>query len=208
MELAGTSCFPLEVKRPPKQTILCSKSFGKEITSREVMAEAVSTYTARAAEKLRKQETLAARITVFLRTNAFHVDASQYANSFTIDLPHPTAFTSELFAYALGALRAIYQEGYSYKKAGVELSRITPMPVVQPDLFGEVTLSEHTRQARFMSIVDALNRIYGRDTLFFAMQGIAALEYAASHAFGQLRDQVGRIGRGYVTEGGAPRTVS
>lgn len=89
----------------------------------------------------------------------------------TIDLPHPTAFTPELFTYALSALRAIYKEGYSYKKAGVELSRITPTPVVQPDLFGEVSLAVHERQARFMSIVDAINRIYGRETLFFAVQG-------------------------------------
>ena len=173
MELRGTSCIPLEIKRAPKQNIICSKSFGKEIVSREEMAEAVSTYTARAAEKLREQDSLAARITVFLRTNAFREDAPQYSNSFTIDLPHPTAFTPELFTHTLKALRAIYKEGYSYKKAGVELSKITPMPVVQPDLFGEVSLTEHERQGRFMYIVDALNRIYGRDTLFFAVQGIA-----------------------------------
>ena len=172
-ELKGISCIPLEIKRSPKQHIICSKSFGKEITSREEMAEAVSSYMARAAEKLREQDSLASRITVFLRTNAFHEDAPQYSNSFTIDLPHPTAFTPELFRYALKALRAIYKEGYSYKKAGVELSRITPMPVVQPDLFGEVSLTEHNRQGRFMLIVDAINRIYGRDTLFFAVQGIA-----------------------------------
>jgi len=41
------------------------------------MAEAVSTYTARAAEKLREQDSLAARITVFLRTNAFREDMPQ-----------------------------------------------------------------------------------------------------------------------------------
>lgn len=63
---------PLDVKRLSKQNVICSKSFGKEITSREEMAEAVCTYTARAAEKLREQESLASRITVFLRTNAFH----------------------------------------------------------------------------------------------------------------------------------------
>jgi DNA polymerase V len=51
-----------------------AKSFGKEITSLEEMAEAVSTYTARAAEKLREQDSLAARITVFLRANAFRED--------------------------------------------------------------------------------------------------------------------------------------
>jgi DNA polymerase V len=171
-ELRGTACIPLEVSRPPKQNIICSKSFGKEITSQEAMEEAVCTYTARAAEKLREQDSVAARITVFLRTNAFHQDAPQYSNSFTIDLPYPSAFTPELFKYALKGLRAIYQKEYSYKKAGVELSRITPLLVVQPDLFGEVSLPEHYCQSRLMAIVDALNHIFGRDTLFFAAQGI------------------------------------
>jgi DNA polymerase V len=173
LELRGTSCIPLEIKRPPKQNIICSKSFGKEITNREEMEEAVCTYTARAAEKLREQESMAGRITVFLRTNAFHEDAPQYSNSFTIDLPYPTAFTPELFTYALKGLHAIYEQGYSYKKAGVELSRITPLPVVQPDLFGEVLLTEHYCQSHLMAVVDAINRIFGRDTLFFAMQGMA-----------------------------------
>jgi DNA polymerase V len=150
MELQGTSCIPLEMKRPPKQTILCAKSFSKEITSQEEMTEAVSTYTARAAEKLREQDSLAARLTVFVRTNGFREDMPQYSNSFTIDLPHPTAFTPELFTYARAALRAIYKDGYSYKKAGIELSKITPMPVVQPDLFGEVSLTEYERQGRYM----------------------------------------------------------
>lgn len=172
LELRGTSCIPLEIKRPPKQNIICSKSFGKEITNREEMEEAVSTYMARAAEKLREQDSLAARITVFLGTDAFHEDVPQYSNSFTIDLPYPTNFTPELLKYALKALQAIYLAGYHYKKAGVELNRITPLSVVQPDLFGEVSLTEHYRQGRLMVIVDAINRIYGRDTLVFAIQGI------------------------------------
>ena len=171
-ELRGTSCIPLEISRPPKQNIICSKSFGKEITSQEAMEEAVCTYTARAAEKLREQDSVAARITVFLRTNAFHEDAPQYSNSFTIDLPYPSAFTPELFKYALKALRAIYRDGYNYKKAGVELSRITPLPVAQPDLFGEVSLPERYYQSRLMAVVDAVNHIFGRDTLFFAAQGM------------------------------------
>jgi DNA polymerase V len=109
---------------------------------------------------------------IFTGTNAFHEDAPQYSNSFTIDLPYPSAFTPELFKYALKALHTIYQSGYNYKKAGVELSRITPLPVVQPDLFGEVSLPEHYCQSRLMAIVDALNHIFGRDTLFFGAQGI------------------------------------
>lgn len=172
-ELRGTACIPLEIKRPPKQQIICSKSFGKEVESEEEMQEAVSTYIARAAEKLREQESLAGRISVFVRTNGFDEDAPQYTNEFTVDLLYPTAFTPELICQALAGLHAIYRPTYRYKKAGVLLSKITPLPVMQPDLFGEVSLSEHYRQDHLMAIVDALNRIFGRDTLFFAAQGIA-----------------------------------
>ena len=84
-----------------------------------------------------------------------------------------SSFTPELIRQALVGLRAIYRKGYHYKKAGVALSRITPLPVVQPDLFGEVSLREHYRQAHLMAMVDAINRIFGRETLFFAVQGIA-----------------------------------
>jgi len=66
----------------------------------------------------------------------------------------------------------MYRKGFSYKKCGVSLSKITPLDVVQPDLFGEYSINDHMRQGRLMFIVDAMNRIYGRDTLFFAVQGI------------------------------------
>jgi len=65
----------------------------------------------------------------------------------------------------------MYRVGYRYKKAGVVLSRITPLPVVQPDLFGEVSLVDHYREMRLMAVVDAINRIFGRETLVFAVQG-------------------------------------
>jgi len=171
-ELKGIACLPLEVKRPPRQQIICAKSFGREITSLAELEEALSTYTARVAEKLREQDSLAGRLTVFLRTNAFDTESEQYANEFTIDLAHPTAFTPALIRQALAGLHAIYREGYRYKKAGVALSRITPLPVVQTDLFGEVSLYEHYREARLMAIVDAINRVFGRDTLVFAVQGM------------------------------------
>ncbi len=172
LELKGVACMPLEIRRPPRRQLINAKSFGREIESREEMIEAVSTYTARLGEKLREQDGLCSRITVFLHTNSFDTRAEQYANDFTVDLTHPTAFTPALIKYALIGLEAIYQKGYRYRKAGVVLSKITPLPVVQVDLFGEVSISEHQRQGRLMAIVDAINRIYGRDTLTFAVQGI------------------------------------
>jgi DNA polymerase V len=172
LELKGVACIPLEIRRPARRQLIHAKSFGRAVESREELMEAVSTYMARLGEKLREQEGLCGRITVFLHTNGFDPNAEQYANEFTIDLPHPTAFTPTLITHALIGLEAIYRPGLQFKKVGVVLSKITPLPVVQVDLFGEVSLFEYERQARLMCIVDALNRIYGRETLFFAVQGI------------------------------------
>jgi len=171
LELRGIACMPLETERPPKKGIMCSKTFGKEITTFDELTEAVATYTARAAEKLRQQDSLAALLTVFIRTNTFNQTIPQYSNSFTISMPYPTAFTPELIHAALTGLRAIYKDGYRYKKAGVYLSHITPLDAVQPDLFGAFSLAQHVQQARLMALVDAINRVYGRDTLFLAVQG-------------------------------------
>jgi DNA polymerase V len=172
LELRGTMCMPLETERPPKKGIMCAKTFGKEITSLDELTEAVACYTARAAEKLRLQDSLTASLTVFIRTNSFNADMPQYSNSMSIDMPYPTAFTPQLIAYALQGVNAMYREGYRYKKCGVYLSKITPLDAVQIDLFGAYSATEHLRQGRLMSIVDTLNRIYGRDTLFFAAQGL------------------------------------
>jgi DNA polymerase V len=172
LELRGISCIPIEVERPPKQGIMNSKTFGKEITSWDEMEEAISSYTARAAEKLREQDSLTSCVTIFIRTNSFKKDSLQYSNSYTINLPYPTAFTPDLIRSALYGLKQIYQGGYSYYKAGISLTKIIPQSALQPDLFGDYTLTELYKQARFMLIVDVLNRIYGRDTLFFARQGI------------------------------------
>ncbi len=87
LELRGISCIPIEAEQPPKQGIMCAKTFGREVTSREELEEAVATYTARVAEKLRQQDSLAGALTVFIRTNTFNTNIPQYSNSFTIQLP-------------------------------------------------------------------------------------------------------------------------
>ena len=51
------------------------------------------------------------------------------------------------------------------------LSKITPHAHVQPGLFGDVSLLDYYRKAKLMAVVDAINTIYGRDSLFFAAQG-------------------------------------
>jgi len=172
LELRGIACLPLEPHPKRKQHIASAKSFSHPVDSVESLAEAIATYTARAAEKLRGEGSVAGCISVFLTTNRFNARAPQYTNSASRSIHLPTDFTPALLHAALDALWSIYQGGYAYKKAGVLLSDLRPHEPLQFDLFGEVSLEQHYRQARLMQAIDVINRLFGQDTIFFGAQGL------------------------------------
>ena len=86
-ELAGTPCLELGEADPPKQEICCSRMFGTRLTQIEPIKEAVATYTQRAAEKLRAQNSLCKKIRVSIRTGMFNPEEAKYANGALVELP-------------------------------------------------------------------------------------------------------------------------
>lgn len=86
-ELAGTSCLELGEADPPKQEICCSRMFSTRLTQIEPIKEAVATYTQRAAEKLRAQNSLCKKIRVSIRTGMFNPEEAKYANGALVELP-------------------------------------------------------------------------------------------------------------------------
>mgnify|MGYP006163264073 CR=1 FL=1 len=65
-ELRGISCIDLVHAPAPKQQIACTRSFGRPVTDLEPLIEAVSEFASQAAEKLRKQDSLARALQVFM----------------------------------------------------------------------------------------------------------------------------------------------
>jgi DNA polymerase V len=61
LELRGVSCFDLERNVPERKSIMASRSFGRPVTRLAELREAIACYTARAAEKLRRQHLATAR---------------------------------------------------------------------------------------------------------------------------------------------------
>ena len=55
LELRGVPCLDLERDIPDRKSIMASRSFGRPVTALAELREAVASYTARAAEKLRRQ---------------------------------------------------------------------------------------------------------------------------------------------------------
>lgn len=168
-ELRGVSCLDLEEVVPDKQQIMCSRSFGQYVYDRDQLEEVVVSYVARAAEKLRKQASLAGALMVFIRTNPFNPKEPQYQRSMTIPLPEATADTRVLVMWALKGLKRIYRPGFAYQKAGVMLSELRPKAMAQVSLFADL---EDDRGQRLMATLDVINQRWGRGTLRSAAEGM------------------------------------
>ena len=167
-ELRGHSCIDLEDVQPRKN-IMSSKSFGTLLTDKEPMAEALANYAARACEKLRKQNSRAQGVHVFIQTNGFRETDRQYSNAITCALTVPTSDTRLIIETAKSCLNRIYKPGYRYKKIGVMLLDLIPASLEQKHLFAD---SDPRPSDHLMGVVDRINRDHGPDTVFFGAQGV------------------------------------
>lgn len=169
-ELRGVSCLALEALSPPKQQIMCSRSFGQEITTIEELRESVLTYVARAAEKLRRQASLTSAVLVFAHTNPFK-DVPQYSKQIVVPLPYPTDDTLLLSRAACAGIERIFVPGYRYKKSGTMLMELQPKAQRQVTLFEDPVAIQ--RRERLNLTLDRINARYGRRAVGLAGAGIA-----------------------------------
>ncbi len=169
LELQGFSCINMDEAPSPKQSIVVSRSFGKQVSDLAELEEAVSTYITRAAEKLRAQHSVAGHLMVFLNTNRFK-EGPQYNNSAQATLSPPTAYTPDLIKTALELLRDLYLPGFEFKKAGVMFAEIMDENDVPLNLIETNYLDDDRK--KLIDTVDRINRRCGRDTVFFASSGI------------------------------------
>src|SRR5499426_3258289 len=160
-ELRGTPCIPLEVTPPNKKLITVSRSFGAATSSLGELRAAIAFYTARAAEKLRRQRLAAGSLTVFIETDQFR-PVAQYSSSVTLNVAPKSDNTWELRELAFNGLARIYKSGYDYRRAGVTLGALELADLVAKRLWAD---EWYERQRRLMAAVDHLNAKYGRDTV-------------------------------------------
>ena len=170
LELRGISCIALEDAPATRKSVMASRSFGRLVTARREMEEAVASYAARAAEKMRRQNLAITRLMVFVQTNPFRIQDAQYAGVQTVRLPVATADTGKIIRAARLGLNAIWRDGFQYKKAGVMLLDLAPAGQVQGGLFDR---PDGPRTQARMRALDHLNRRFGRDTVTYAAAGIA-----------------------------------
>jgi DNA polymerase V len=167
-ELQGMQCIDLDDAPAPKKEIACTRSFGQAVTELPPLVEAVSEFASRAAEKLRKQGSLASQLLVFAHTSPFR-PGPRFNRSIVVPLRRPTADTNKLVWAAGAGMRRIYEPGYKMAKAGVMLLDLAPDSVLQ----GELDLEEedHRDRTKLMAALDSLNQRYGRGVVHSGATG-------------------------------------
>ena len=170
-ELRGEPCIELSDMPTPKKQIACTRSFGQPVTGLDELREAISEFTSRAAEKLRKQRHLAGQVLVFARTSPFR-DGPRFSKSVVVPLVRPSADTTELANAAVMGLRSIYAPGFQLAKAGVMLLDLVPDTFVQGELDWEVAASDQRDRAKLMRAMDDVNDRFGRRTLLLGSSGL------------------------------------
>jgi DNA polymerase V len=167
-ELKGTSCIAFEEMPPKKKMVCVARGFGKVLSEKHEVMEALANFTAMVAAKLRSEQLATNTIQIFVQTNAHRSHEPQYYRSLTIQLPEATNSTNELIRHARQGLETIYRPGYNYNKTGCTAMELVPAADVQYNIFDS---ENRSRNSQLMKVVDIVNRSFGKDAVRFALQG-------------------------------------
>jgi len=160
-ELMGINCFEFNEPIKNKKEIMCSRTFSGVINEKKALKEAISNYISNAALKLRQQNSLCHKVTVFFRTNPFNNSEQSYVYG-EEKLVNPTCNTLKLIKVAESLIDLKYQEGYEYKKAGAKLSGFTGQDEFQVNFLDDTDTEE---EMNLMRCMDKINYLEGDQTL-------------------------------------------
>lgn len=160
-ELRGIPCLELE-EPAPRQTICTSRMFGRRLHELAPIREALASYASTAAEKLRRQGSLAGALQVAIRTGMHAPGEPRYCGVMPCPLPYPTDDTRVLVDAALRGLDAIYRPGFAYSKAEVLLLDLRRRGEFTGDLFAP---RPRPGADRLMATIDRINARQGRGSI-------------------------------------------
>ena len=167
-ELNGEDAVPNE-QLAKKKSICTSRSFNGMIADKDTLRTHIANYASRCAEKLRRQDTVASVVGVFVSSNPFREDLLQYWKYDEIRLITPTNSTTSIVKAAVDVLDQIFVQGVNYKRAGVIVMGIAPSSPLQQDLF-DINAEQIQKMNRLDKVIDRINRCYGSETIVIGAQ--------------------------------------
>ncbi len=168
-ELRGVSCLSWEEAPAGRKGCAVTRSFGRPLVDQADVLEAVAGFAFRVGEKLRRNRVAAPRLTVFMHTNPFATAGTPHSASGSVGLVQPTSDGLALAAAARQVAARLWRSGPRYTKAGVICDGLVPVDALQLSLLRGRRLAVSDQ---LMGAVDAVNRRFGRGSLFVASAGV------------------------------------
>ncbi|WP_310393935.1 Y-family DNA polymerase [Hymenobacter sp.] len=162
----------LQSNATSRHSVTCTRSFGRPQHDPAVLAEALATFAAKAAEKLRRHGLAAHLVTVILGTDKYAPLAGPKTHTAVVSLSTASQDVRELTRAALRGLRQLRRPGVAYHRAGVLFSGLEPAGQVQLGLFAGSAADQQRRQ-QLMGALDNLNASFGRQTVRLAAAGVS-----------------------------------
>ena len=166
-ELFGQKQFLLEKTPERRKSICTSRTFLKETKNIQVLTSAISTYTMKCAEKLRKEKCNAGYISIFIGTNPFKENHQSCTKGSLLNVS--TNDSIELVKEAIRLLKSIYKPNQKYKKAGVIMGKIRSTETIQTNLFDSI--ENRKKRRNLMKSIDIINKRIGKEKIKIGIQG-------------------------------------
>jgi len=153
---------------------MTSRTFGKVLTNRDEIADAIVSFAERTARQLRDEGGVAGSVMTYVRGDHFREDLPFYSNSCQLMLDTPSSDTMTIVRQALNAFNNIWRDGFGYRKAGVMVLDIQRNSGIQLNVFDP---EDHGKLRRLMNSIDGINNMYGRRSVKLA-PGVQRGEWA------------------------------
>ena len=167
-ELEGKSVLSLEENRSPKKAIATTRSFEKNLTCFEDLKERISTFSICCSEKLRSQKSNCNSIYVFIKSNRYQKNKTQYRKAVIMTMSYGSNSSITISKYAVEGLKKIYKKGIEYKKAGVIVLGLVPYNKTQLNLFEK----ENPKHESLMKTLDFITKKEGPNKIKLASQDL------------------------------------
>jgi len=164
-ELMGHDCQIANPVTIAHKSIMTSRTFGKVLTDRDEVADAIVSFAERTARQLRDEGSVAGSVMTYVRGDRFREDLPFYSNSCQLTLATPSSDTMTIVRQALNAFNLIWRDGYGYRKAGVMALDIQHGSGIQLNIFDP---DDHGKLRRLMNSIDGINNMYGRRSIKLA----------------------------------------
>lgn len=168
-EIHGLPRIALATVQEEKKSIIFSRLFGRAITTREELEQAVSYYCAQIARKLREQNSCTLDLSLFLIVQRSQ-DPERFSLATHLTFPRATSYIPELTQGATQSIMRLYKPGLLYRKAGLMCHTLVADTQIQSTLEYQSFIPDPRHEKIMQTIDDAEDR-WGRDTLFFASEG-------------------------------------